>query len=82
MGLQLCLHDSVATTALMQGLGLCHDITGHAHTLLTVWRLTKQDIWRHQALQAVLFAADKWSDLAETLDAPCTRVYRHCCILV
>ena len=55
---------------LLQGLGLCHGISGNAYALLAVWKLTKQDVWRRRALQFALFAADKWRDLADSPDAP------------
>ena len=54
---------------LLQGLGLCHGISGNAYALLAVWKLTKEDVWRRRALQFALFAADKWRALADVPDA-------------
>ena len=54
----------------MQGLGLCHGISGNAYAFLSLYRVTKDDLYKRRAQQFALFMVDHWQELVDVPDTP------------
>lgn len=54
----------------MQGLGLCHGISGNAYSLLSLYRATGDELWLGRAQQFALFMAEEWKSLLPIPDEP------------
>jgi len=53
----------------LQGVGLCHGISGNAYALLSHSNATGEALWRRRAVQFGLFAAHHWQHLYGVPDA-------------
>ncbi len=54
----------------MQGVGLCHGISGNAYAFLSLYHVTKDDLYRWRAQQFAQFMVDHWKELKDVPDAP------------
>ena len=67
-----CPHTHVLNTPLtaLQGVGLCHGISGNGYALLSHARATGDERQLRRALRFAQFAADHWKELYAVPDAP------------
>ena len=65
------LHKSVLQMVCVsaQGLGLCHGISGNAYSFLSLYRVTKDDLYRRRAQQFAQMTAEHWKELKDIPDA-------------
>lgn len=54
----------------VQGLGLCHGISGNAYSLLSAYHCTKDERYYQRALHIGAFMADNWQELLNVPDRP------------
>ena len=54
----------------IQGLGLCHGMSGNAYAFLSLYRVTKDDLYKERAQQFAQVMADHWKELKDIPDAP------------
>lgn len=54
----------------MQGVGLCHGISGNAYALLALHKLTGNSSWLARAQYFAEFTAEHWEELLDVPDAP------------
>ena len=55
---------------MLQGLGLCHGISGNAYASLSLYRLTGDDLYKRRAQQFGQFMVDNYSQLKDVPDTP------------
>ena len=61
----------------IQGIGLCHGISGNAYALLFHANTTGDDLWRRRAEQFGLFTAAHWQELYDVPDAAASLYQAH-----
>lgn len=54
----------------MQGVGLCHGMSGNAYAFMSLYRVTKDDLYKERAQQFAQVMADHWKELKDIPDAP------------
>ncbi|DBA69847.1 TPA: hypothetical protein ACH3X2_012560 [Trebouxia sp. C0005] len=55
---------------LTKGMGLCHGMSGNAYALLSLYHVTKEDLYKCRAQQFGQFMADHCKELQDVPDAP------------
>ena len=65
----------------VQGLGLCHGISGNAYSFLSLYRVTKDELYKRRAQQFAQIMAEHWQELKDIPDAPLSlyEVSHICC---
>ncbi len=63
--------------ARMQGVGLCHGISGNAYALLSAFRYTGDERYLRRAVQFGSSMADHWQELLNVPDRPLS-LYEVC----
>ena len=56
--------------AMLQGLGLCHGVSGNAYAFLSLYHLTEDDLYKRRAQQFGQFMLDNYSQLQDVPDTP------------
>ncbi len=51
-------------------MGLCHGMSGNAYALLSLYHVTKDDLYKCRAQHFGQFMADHWKELKDIPDAP------------
>lgn len=54
---------------LTKGMGLCHGMSGNAYALLSLYHVTKDDLYKCRAQEFGHFMADHWKELKDVPDA-------------
>ena len=54
----------------VQGLGLCHGISGNAYSFLSLYRVTKDDLYKRRAQQFAQIMAEHWKEMKDIPDTP------------
>ena len=54
----------------VQGLGLCHGISGNAYSFLSLYRATKDDLYKRRAQHFAQIMAEHWKEMKDIPDAP------------
>jgi hypothetical protein len=67
---QRCLAYAETSCRCLQGVGLCHGISGNGYALLALARATGEARWLSAAQAFALHAARHWEQLAEVPDRP------------
>ncbi|KAL3161939.1 hypothetical protein ABBQ38_009021 [Trebouxia sp. C0009 RCD-2024] len=55
---------------LTKGVGLCHGMSGNAYAFMSLYRVTKDDLYKERAQQFAQVMADHWKELKDIPDAP------------
>jgi hypothetical protein len=63
---------------LLQGVGLCHGISGNGYALLALARATGEARWLSAAQAFALYGARNWQQLAEVPDRPASLYEVRC----
>jgi lantibiotic modifying enzyme len=56
--------------SLLQGVGLCHGISGNGYAMLALARATKDPLWLSAAQQFGTYGARQWEALYDVPDRP------------
>lgn len=77
------LHSVKLDTCILQGCGLCHGISGNAYSFLSLYCITKDEVYMEGAQHFGHFMVDHWQELANVPDTPLSlyevRLFRASC---
>ncbi len=71
------MFDDRLSVIILQGVGLCHGISGNAYNLLSAYRSTGDERYFNRAVQFGAFMADHWRELLNVPERPLS-LYEVC----